>query len=83
MARTRYTQKPLFWYCIQYTGSNATEMVEFCPRCVYNAGDQKLYFNLVLVEPMNWMLEDQAGGFSMMSDSQFNAFFQLSAGGPP
>jgi hypothetical protein len=78
MARTRYKQKPLFWYCVQYTGSNAAEMVDFCPLCVLDGTGLK--FNMIPVDPTSWVLEDQGGGFSMMIHSQFVVFFQLDQG---
>jgi hypothetical protein len=80
MAKKKYKQKPLFWYCIQYTGSNVAEMTEFCPQCVYDSTAEKLLFMGMPVEPTNWILEDQAGVFSMMIDSQFVAFFSLDQG---
>ena len=80
MAKKKYKQKPLFWYCIQYTGSNVEEMTAFCPQCVYDSGHQLLLFNGIPVEPTYWILEDQAGVFSMMIDSQFIIFFDLSGG---
>ena len=79
MAKKKYKQKPLSWYCVQYTGSNVTEMTEFCPQCSYDSEQQRLLFNGMPVEPTYWILEDNAGVFSMMIDSQFNAFFSLSA----
>jgi len=77
MAKKKYKQKPLFWYCIQYTGTNVAEMTEFCPLCVYDANVGQLLFNGIIVTPTNWLLQDNAGIFTMMIDSQFNAFFDL------
>jgi hypothetical protein len=80
MAKKKYKQKPLFWYCIQYDGTNVAEMTEFCPQCVYDTNVGKLLFMGIPVEPTYWILEDQAGVFSMMIDEQFNAFFSLDLG---
>lgn len=75
MAKQKYKQKPLFWQCIQYDGTNAAELVAFCGQCAYVDG--KLLFNDIPVSPTNWILQDNAGVFTMMIDSQFVAFFQL------
>ena len=80
MAKQKYKQKPLFWNCIQYDGTNAAELVGFCPMCVYDEVQQKLLFMGMIVEPTSWILQDNAGHFSMQIDSQFNAFFSLSTG---
>jgi hypothetical protein len=77
MARAKYKQKPQFWYAVQYSGTNDAEMLAFCPQCAYDEEQQKLLFNLLIVTPTNWVLEDMAGVFSMMIDSQFKAFFSL------
>ena len=78
MARTKYKQMPLFWYCTQYDGTNQAEMVAFCPQCIY--ADGRLAFMGMTMSPTDWILEDQGGIFSMMVDSQFVAFFQLDHG---
>jgi hypothetical protein len=76
-------KKPEFWYAIQYDGANAVEMVTFCPDLRYDEVSGELWFNdLVVVEPTSWMLQDIAGLFSVMTDAQFVAFFQLDTGGP-
>jgi hypothetical protein len=81
MAKKKYKQKPQFWYCLQYDGENPAEMVAFCPEgCKYDPEANVLTFNLMTVEPTNWLLQDMAGVFSMMIDSQFKAFFQLDTG---
>jgi hypothetical protein len=83
MAKRKYKQKPLFWYCTQYDGANAAEMVAFCPECVYNADSGKLFFrDTIPVHATDWVLQDMGGIFSLMVDSQFNAFFSLDTGGP-
>jgi hypothetical protein len=78
MARQKYKQKPLFWNCIQYDGSNAAEIVAFCNQC--SVSDGQLLFMGMIVEPTNWILEDNAGRFSMQINSQFQVFFQLEPG---
>ena len=82
MARVRYKKKPEFWYCIQYSGSNVAEMIAFCPQCTYDEDSQKLVFNMVVVEPTNWILEDNAKVYTMMINEQFAVFFDLAPGGP-
>ena len=78
MAKKKYKKKPESWFCIQWTGSNTTEMTEFCPECYYDTATGKLMFHQMVVYPTMWILEDIAGLFSMMTDDQFNAFFSLS-----
>lgn len=82
MARTKYRQKPQFWMCTQYSGTNAAEMVAACPQCHYDAGTNTLTFNQMTVLPTMWILEDLAGIFTMMINEQFVAFFDLAPGGP-
>lgn len=82
MAKRKYKQKPQFWYCIQYNGSNPEEMVAFCPQCSYDSVENVLTFNGLKVDPTNWILQDMGGIFTMMIDSQFTAFFSLDTGGP-
>lgn len=80
MARTKYKQKPQFWWCVQYDGTNSVEMIAHCPQCVVDAKTGKLMFNGIEVVPTNWILQDNGEQFSMMIDSQFNAFFELDHG---
>jgi hypothetical protein len=80
MAKKKYKQKPLFWYCIQYDGTNVQEMTAFCPQCIYDSNQQKLFFMGMTVDPTNWILQDNAGIFTMMINEQFVAFFQLDQG---
>lgn len=81
MARQRYKKKPEFWYCIQYNGTNATEMLEFCPLLSWDEGKQKLiWMGYDSVEPTYWVLEDNAGQFSKMSNEQFIEYFDLATG---
>jgi hypothetical protein len=80
MARVKYKQKPQFWWCVQYSGTNSAEMIAHCPQCVVDPKTGKLMFNGLEVVPTNWILQDNGGLFSMMIDSQFNAFFQLDTG---
>mgnify|MGYP003694125619 CR=1 FL=1 len=54
------------------------EIVAFCNQCAFVDGE--LLFIGMAVELMNWILEDNAGRFSMQTNSQFNAFFQLEPG---
>lgn len=83
MARQIYKQKPLFWECVQYNGTNWQEMVSFCPECTYDNQTKVLLFNGMTVDATNWVLKDNAGRFSMRTNDEFVAFFQLSGGGPP
>ena len=78
MAKKKYKKKPESWYCIQYTGTNVEEMTSFCPDLAYHTDTGKLMFGpIIVVDPTNWVLQDNAGIFSVMIDSQFNAFFEL------
>ena len=80
MARTRYKQRPQFWYCIQYSGTNSAEIISHCPQCKVDPKTGKLLFNGLEVMVGNWVLEDIGGLFSMMIDSQFQVFFSLDPG---
>lgn len=82
MARQKYRKKPEFWDCIQYSGTNSTEMTSFCYLCSYDPATQKLFFNLVIVQPTYWIMQDNAGNFSMLDDAQFKAFFEITSGPP-
>jgi hypothetical protein len=54
------------------------EMTEFCPFLTYDTNQQKLFFyQITEVQPTSWVLQDNAGLFSVMVDQQFNAFFSL------
>lgn len=83
MAKRKYKKKPEFWYAIQYDGTNAVEMVAFCPGLRYDDVSGQLWFNdIVVVVPTSWVLQDIAGVFSVMTDAAFTAFFSLDTGGP-
>jgi len=84
MAKKKYKKKPEVYYALQYDGTNAAEMVAFCPQCRYDDANDKLYFagDVVVVEPTSWVMYDNAMVFSVMGDEQFKAFFSLDAGGP-
>ena len=77
MAKRKYKKKPESWYGLQYTGGNVGEMTGFCYLCIYDSGQEKLLFNGMTVEPGNWILEDDAGIFTMMIDEQFNEHFTI------
>jgi hypothetical protein len=82
MAKHKYKKRPEFYYAIQYDGTNEAEIVQFCPECIYDAAQDKLFFykSVVLMQPSEWVVQDNGGNFTMMTDEQFNAFFQLDTG---
>ena len=80
MPRAKYKQKPQFWYCCQYTGSNAAEVIEFCPL-VTQDGQKLMFAGVSEIAPTSWVTQDSSGRFSLMDDAQFIAFFQLDMGG--
>jgi hypothetical protein len=84
MARQKYKKKPEVYYAVQYSGTNEAELVEFCPECVYDEARDKLLFHggIEVVEPMMWVVHDNAMVYSLMSDEQFNAYFSLDTGPP-
>jgi hypothetical protein len=82
MPKTKYKQKPLFWYCLQFTGDNVAEMLEFSDRISWDEEGQRLVADkgVHVINVTDWVMEDQAGNFSGMVDEQFQAFFQLEGG---
>lgn len=78
MAKKKYKKKPEVYYAIQYDGTNNAEMTAFCSECVYDTNQGKLLFRgSITVNPTDWIMQDNAGMFTLMIDEQFNAYFDL------
>jgi threonyl-tRNA synthetase len=77
MAR-HYTKKPEVYEAVQYDGTNYQEVLDFCPgECAYETG--KLTFRLMTVASTDWILKDRADLYQMMTNTNFNNYFQLQA----
>jgi hypothetical protein len=84
MPEKRYRKKPELWWGLQYIGTNVAEMQEFCSWLTYDEAEEKLiYANMIEVAPTSWILKDNAGEFSVMVESQFQAYFEETPGGNP
>jgi hypothetical protein len=81
MAKKKYKRKPESWYCIQYIGTNVEELTEFCPLVTYDTNTQQLmWMGLNPIDVTSWVMQDNAGIFTVMIDEQFNAYFDLDTG---
>lgn len=77
MAKKKYRKKAEVFYAMQYDGTNAAEMIEFCPQCIYDESEGKLSLNTIVVDPGSWVMSDNAGIFTIMVNEQFIAYFDL------
>jgi hypothetical protein len=74
----KYKKKPEEYYALQYDGTNHADIIAFCPECIYDAESKKLIFQgVITVDPTSWVLQDIAGAFRIMTDSQFISYFAL------
>jgi hypothetical protein len=78
MAVSKFRRKVEVVDALQYTGTNGSEMMAFCPGVQYNGS--VLEWMRIPIPTNGWVYKFPTGGFGMLDDAQFNAMYD--PGGP-
>jgi hypothetical protein len=83
MAVVKHNKKVEVADCLQFTGNNRQEMINFCPGIIsvmdQATGRLRLYFMGMEMNATDWMVQYPAGAFRMWNDTQFTEMYEPAA----
>ena len=80
MAVVKYNRKVELADCLQFTGTNRQEMINFCSGIVSvmdpEIGRLRLYFMGIELVATDWMVQYPTGTFVMWNNTQFTQMYE-------